>query len=80
MSKQPVKCDHKDRCPICHKKEWFLRRKEALEELVHMLEANANCLFNDLPRQRAEWNMLLGMRDKLKKHVDKNYNESKEPK
>ena len=80
MTKPPVKCDHKDRCPTCHKKEWFLRRKEALEELIHMLEANANCLFNHTTGPGSEWNLLLTMRDKLRTHVSKNYNESKEPK
>lgn len=45
-----------------------------------MLEANANCLFKHTTGPGSEWNLLLTMRDKLRTHVEKNYNESKEPK
>ena len=70
-------CKHEGRCPTCHKLEWFLKRKEALEQLVYMLEANANCMFSS---PAPEWNLLLRMRDKLQEHIRKHYNESKEPK
>ena len=67
------KCTHEDRCLKCYKREWYLRRKRALKELVHMLEANANCLFNETTGLKSEWSLLLTMRDKLQKHIYKNY-------
>ena len=67
------KCEHKNRCPACHEREWYLRRKKALEEVIYMLEANANCLFNNDIGPGSEWNLLLKMRDKLQKYVDKKY-------
>lgn len=46
------------------------RKKEALKQVVCMLEQTANNLFDVRDK---EWNLLLSFRDKLKKHIEKKY-------
>lgn len=43
-------------------------RIEALEEVVHILQATANSMYS--PNDK-EWNMLLIPRDKIRKHLEK---------
>lgn len=54
--------------------EWKEERKslfekvDKLDNVIHVLEATANCYYN--PKDKM-WNVLLGARDKIKKHIEK---------
>ena len=53
---------------LSHKRE--LLKKDGLDEIICRLEQIAN---NRFCLKDKEWNLLLSFRDKLKKHIEKNY-------